>query len=79
MRVNVKSQTLEGYNFQNNGFRKKNQTVSKPALNNTSFKNFEIREGRGKVHFSLFYILDIKYIIIYNIYYMYIGTFDLKL
>ena len=54
MRINVKSQTLDGYNFQNNGFRTKIQTVSKSALKNTSLKKkkIEIREGRGKVHFS---------------------------
>jgi len=54
MRINVKSQTLEGYNFQNNVFRKKIQTFSKPALKNTFFlkKIFEVREGCGKMHFS---------------------------
>jgi len=49
MRINVKSQILNGYNFQNNGFCKKIQTVLKSALKNTSLKKkFEIREGRGK-------------------------------
>jgi len=30
--INVKSKTLDGYNFQNNGFRKKFQTVSKHII-----------------------------------------------
>jgi len=38
MRINVTSQTLDDYNFQNNGFRKKIQTVSKSALKTTHFE-----------------------------------------
>jgi len=45
MCLNVKSYTLDGYNFQN-GFYK---NISKSALKNKSLKKkFEIREWRGK-------------------------------
>jgi len=64
MRINVKSQILNGYNFQNNGFCKKIQTVLKSALKNTSLKKkFEIREGRGKVHFSQIGVNTNKYMV----------------